>query len=212
MGAVIAIIFIWIVVTAFIIYFSGSKKPKSSVKNPKQILDEYDFQRQYIPVSLPTVPKRTPLPYVRREGLLNLSERQCYIKLMHIIPSGYIVIPQVVLTNLVNAKWNQWVKWYRGRRSKIDKKTVDFAVFSTPNLVPVLAIEYNWPTHNQPDRKERDEFVKKVLEDCGIGLYTITYNSVDYEKVKRDIYEYLHVATPNNTQERTYSEEEDLPF
>ncbi len=134
--------------------------------------------------------EKNVLPFKRKNFLLNIPERKFFEGLQQVIPSGYVVFPQIVLSNIV--KTNSSRKEFWTYQNKINRKTIDFVVFEEQYLKPVIAIEYNGKTHGRSDRKRRDEFVNKVLESAGIKSLRIEHRKdVDFEEVKNKINESL---------------------
>lgn len=84
--------------------------------------------------------------------------------------ADYYIIPQVLLSCLVDVDIPKDYFAYKGYRSKIDKKTIDFVLFDKVSFMPVLAVELDDYTHERPDRHGRDIFVNAVLEKVGIKI------------------------------------------
>lgn len=99
---------------------------------------------------------------------MSIPERQFYEKLIKLLPTWYVIYPQVVLSNIVSV--NSSRKTFRKRQNKINKKTVDFVIFEEPYIKPVAAIEYDGSTHQRKDRVQRDEFVNSVLSSAWIPI------------------------------------------
>ncbi len=73
-------------------------------------------------------------------------------------------------------------------QNRINRKILDFVVFERKNLAPVLAIEYDGPTHERSDRGERDQFIDHALEPANIKILHIQHrNNVDYENIGREV-------------------------
>ncbi len=85
----------------------------------------------------------------------------------------YYIIPQVLLSSLVDVDLPRHLYAYKGYRSKIDKKTLDFVLFNKVSFAPVMAIELDDYTHQRFDRKIRDEFVNAVMEKVGLKIERI---------------------------------------
>ncbi len=114
-------------------------------------------------------------PYHRRQYLMSAAEYDFFKVLQEAVHDSYYIVPQVVLSNLVDVNDNY--KWNKSFRSKIDKKTIDFVLFNKAGYTPYLAIELNDRSHLHSDRMERDEFVSEVLSTAGIKLITIPNSS-----------------------------------
>lgn len=82
---------------------------------------------------------------------------------------GLHVFTKVRLADLITPKGNnQKLFW------KIQAKHLDF-VICDENIKVKLIVELQDKSHNTPDRKERDEFVKQVLESCGYKIIQVYY-------------------------------------
>lgn len=116
---------------------------------------------------------RQTLPYRKRTYLMHEREKQVFLMLMTAIPSGYVLFPQVVISSIVQATGSSHTYWHY--QNQINKKTLDFVVFSLPDYVPVLAIEYDGHMHNTPKRQARDSFVNNVMLSVGIPILHISH-------------------------------------
>jgi len=131
-------------------------------------------------VVLPAIKKK--LPYEKKPFLLTIPERKFYETLLEVLPTGYTVFPQIVISSIAKTTSNNNFWFYQ---NKINKKVLDFVIFKKPYFQPVLAIEYDDKTHLMTDRNKRDEFVNRVLETSGIQILHIKYrNEFDISKVK----------------------------
>jgi len=122
--------------------------------------------------------ERERFPYKRKDFLLNTPEREFFESLQPIIPAGYIVFPQVLLSKIIkvsSSRKESFAYW-----NKINRKTVDFVVFEKQYLKPVIAIEYDGKTHNRKDRQTRDRFVNRALEVVGIEILHIKHQEGIY--------------------------------
>ena len=139
--------------------------------------------------------EKKPLPFKKKNFLLNIPERKFFEDLQQIIPAEYIVFPQIVLSNIVKVSSSRKEFWTY--QNKINRKTIDFVIFEKQYLKPVIGIEYDGKTHNRKDRQERDEFVNRILESAGIkSLHVKHQKNINFEEVKNKINELL-VPTKN---------------
>ena len=69
----------------------------------------------------------------------------------------------------VNSNSGTKRKWL----NKILAKHIDFVLCDPGNLQPIVCIELDDPSHNRPERIERDVFVNKAFESAGIPLLRI---------------------------------------
>ena len=119
------------------------------------------------------------------------SELQYFKVLQDKYGKDHYVIPQVVLSSIVDVdlpRTRRFYYAYKGYRSRIDKKTIDFVIFDKINFTPVLAIELDDPSHELLKRKERDAFVNGVTERVGLRIVHIkTAYSYDLEEALNSI-------------------------
>lgn len=126
------------------------------------------------------------LPYEKKEFLLNIPERKFFEGLQKIVSDKYFVFPQILLSSIIdtNAKGEERMAYW----NKINKKTIDFVIFSKPYLTPLLGIEYDGKTHKESNRKSRDEFVNNVLNSSGIKCLHIDHKkNIDFMDIKNEI-------------------------
>lgn len=110
----------------------------------------------------------TNLPYTRKDYFLTIPERQFFETLQSIVWDSHIIVPQVVLSSIIRTTSDKKSFWKR--QNRINKKTLDFVIFSKPYLQPLVAIEYDWITHEKKDRIERDSFVDATLKTSWIEI------------------------------------------
>ena len=133
-------------------------------------------------------PRKERYPYQKRKYLMSIPERKFYEELSRIIDtSKYVVLPQVPLSRVVEVKIRGKEFWRY--HNKINKKIIDFVVFSKPYYEPVLAIEYDDKSHEKKDRRKRDDFLNNVMSKSGITLLRVKYG----ERIKpEDFKTYLN--------------------
>ncbi|PJA90173.1 MAG: hypothetical protein CO137_00880 [Candidatus Magasanikbacteria bacterium CG_4_9_14_3_um_filter_32_9] len=124
--------------------------------------------------------------YERKSFLLSIPERRFFEKLQEIIPEGYVVFPQVLLSSIVYA--SSLKKDFWAHQNKINRKTVDFVIFEKEYLKPVIVIEYDGKSHEREDRQARDRFVDKVLEVSKIEIIHIKHRqNINFEEIEDKI-------------------------
>lgn len=111
--------------------------------------------------------------------LLTINEKNQFKKIIEWAkPRGLLVFTKVRLMDIVTPR-NE--NNYRTLHWKIQAKHVDFIICdSNIRIKGIIEIEDN--SHKAKDRKERDKFVKEVLESCGykyLQTYNITQNELD---------------------------------
>ncbi len=142
------------------------------------------------------VTEKEKLPYTKKQYLLNIAERKFYQWLITVLPPEYIVFPQMVISNIVKVHTDKTKDFWK-YQNKINRKTLDFVIFTRDKLQPVMAIEYDGKTHQLPERTERDLFVDKILETAGIGILHIRHEKfMDYRNIKKQILQSLKQYSP----------------
>ncbi len=128
------------------------------------------FLREFSATSSRPKPDAFGKMLYKQRRFLTKSELDFFRTLEAKYANEYYIVPQVPLSSIVDVDLPKKFYAYKGYRSKIDKKTLDFVLFEKVNLTPVLAFELDDYTHEREDRKVRDEFVNVVMEKVGIKL------------------------------------------
>jgi very-short-patch-repair endonuclease len=116
--------------------------------------------------------KRKPVfQYSRKDCVMTDAERECFTALVAELGTNYHFFPQVHLDSIVVPKSNGRNRLFAFRH--INQKSVDFVACDKRTLRPLIAIEVDDKTHNQPKRIERDREVERILADAGIPLVRI---------------------------------------
>ena len=99
-----------------------------------------------------------------------------FYKKIKVLEDHFKIVPQVNLGAIIN-KVSKIT--YRGELFR----NIDFAIFTKDYSKLLLLIELNDKSHNQEERKDRDQKVKKICKDAGIKLiffYTSYSNDKEY--------------------------------
>lgn len=178
--------FILILTTILILVF----KPKKKQEN-KTITTQTPVDRP-IPISKPEEKQNDYRNAYKAEYLLTINERNQYWKLRKWADSRkLIVFTKVRLLDLVSPRNNQ--RNYKTLLWKIQAKHVDFVICDISLKVKCI-VEIMDSSHNQPDRIERDRFVREVLNACGYSVvqtYNINPETLDrvcgfYKEIRHD--------------------------
>lgn len=166
----------YIILVAIIIYLVYSKRKSS--KNVKPISTEE--------TQLESINNAMPFEYTgkyQKKYLLTKNEYSEYKKLKEYANIRNLQIcPKVRLLDLIEPKRGE--PKYKTLFYKIQAKHVDF-VICDQNLYIKAIVELDDNSHNQTDRKTRDEFVDSVLKDVGytvIRTRSITETTLDVIK------------------------------
>lgn len=108
-------------------------------------------------------------PYVQRPALLTEVEQVLFKRLTSAFPD-HLVFCQVHLPRVleVRAKGADYWTWFNG----IKLLSLDYLV-CTPSMSPVLAIELDDKSHDQPDRKSADQRKTNALQAAGLRLVRV---------------------------------------
>jgi hypothetical protein len=148
------------------------------------------FAKFSVSISHVDIEKRVPeiqtLPYVKKKYLMTKAEWTFYQSLSRLIQDSYYIVPQVVLSSLVEVKKNE--HFFKTYNNKINKKKIDYVIFSKPYFNPILMIELDDITHNRHDRVERDVFVDAVASSSNLPIVHIkNTNMYDLSVIKEKL-------------------------
>jgi len=125
------------------------------------------------------------LPYKKKGELMTKAEKEFFDVLEKVVNNRYYIIPQVKISNLAIVSGTRNYKTYL---NKIDRKTVDFVLFDK-QFLPVVVIELDDSSHNNLSRKERDDFVDKIMNKVGLKIIHIkTACSYSQEEISKFIF------------------------
>lgn len=107
------------------------------------------------------------LPYERRRALLSRGEGAFFGPLCQAVAGRYLVMCKVRLADVVTCSSTDWRRGFGGA---ISQKHVDFVLCERGSTRFVIAIELDDRSHDRPDRRQRDEFLNRVLDASGVTL------------------------------------------
>ena len=107
----------------------------------------------------------------RAKSLLSAWEAKALVEIQADLPRGYHACPQVRLADAVEIVQRD-PALRRAALGRVAQKSVDFVVVDGQGRI-VLVIELDDRSHDQPDRRRRDEMVDAVLEHCAIPIKRI---------------------------------------
>ena len=107
-----------------------------------------------------------PPPFARRNFFFSAAERSFYEILCRLSPD-HTVFAKVRLADLVRVQASGREFWQRF--NSISAKHVDF-VLCDAQLAPIVAIELDDGSHDEPERLARDQFVDSVLESAALPI------------------------------------------
>lgn len=110
-------------------------------------------------------------PYQPRESLVTKTELKFYRALIKAAQDDFELFAMVRIADIlqVDPGLSNKRKWL----NPILAKHIDFVVCDQLTLKPLVCIEVDDPTHQRPERIERDVFVNKAFASAGIPLLRI---------------------------------------
>ncbi len=127
----------------------------------------------------------TQLPYVARGSLITKSELRFYKSLQKAVQDDFEIFAMVRIADLlrVESDTQNRRKWL----NKILAKHIDFVLCHPGTLEPRVCIELDDPSHNRPDRVERDIFVNQAFESAGLPLLRVPTQPAYKSREIRDL-------------------------
>ena len=125
----------------------------------------------FIAVLVRNARRKTPLTkysYTKKDFFMSRAEHECYDALIEAVGHDYYVFAQVHLPTIVNHK-TKGQSW-QGAFSHINRKSVDFVLCDKSYISSKLVIELDDKSHQEEDRKIRDEELERILSEAGIPL------------------------------------------
>ena len=104
------------------------------------------------------------LPYTLRESILTANEQAFYRELLKVTGDKLDVFTKVRVSDIFHV---QGGKGYQAALNRINSKHIDFLLCQPGSGKPVLAIELDDRSHNRASRRQRDEFINRLFEECG---------------------------------------------
>ena len=124
------------------------------------------------------------LPYRLRDDFLSPAEISFYHVLKNVVGEQGVICPKVRLADLFFvSNPNKNYSYF----NKIVSKHIDFVLCEPKTMRPLMAFELNDASHDQSNRKKRDNFVKHVFQDAHVPLLFLrakrTYNTQELAAV-----------------------------
>ena len=129
------------------------------------------------------IPIKKEYVYIKKSCAMTPSELSFY-KTLHEAINGCVIIPQAHLSMFLDheIKEQNW----KAAFARINGKSVDFLI-CTNDMKPLIAIELDDNTHNQPDRKTRDDFVNSIIANTNMPLLRFKAGEWNSEIIKHRI-------------------------
>lgn len=120
--------------------------------------------------------------YQLKSSLVTTTEQKYLSAIKSILPEGCLIQPQANLASFITRNDN-------ARFQNELYRNVDFLIMDI-HYKPMVIIEINDQSHLSPDRKERDEKVKKICEEAGIPIIKLwTSYGINTEYISKRINE-----------------------
>ena len=120
--------------------------------------------------------------YEAKQHLISPNEQKYYEAIRKCLSSNYHVFPQINLATIINK--TDGTPFHNELF-----RNVDFLITDT-DYKPLICIEINDKTHNNPKRRYRDAKVKTICEEAGIPLITFwTSYGVQLDYIEKRIFE-----------------------
>ena len=153
------IILILVIVALVITLIENKKKFQAAAQIPTEVPE---LQEDEIKIE--------KLPYIKK-NLMTKNEWAFYKQLKPIADKmNYTVICKTRVADLIDIQKGLSKSEWQTAFNQINKKHIDFILCKPENLLPVLLIELDDNSHDTEKRKERDEFIEKVLNLTGYKL------------------------------------------
>ena len=129
------------------------------------------------------VPAKKEYLYIKKSCAMTPNELSFY-KTLHEAVNGCVIIPQAHISMFLDhrIKGQNW----KAAFSRINGKSIDFLI-CTNDMKPLIAIELDDSTHNQPDRKTRDDFVNSIMTNTNMPLLRFKTGEWNSEIIKHRI-------------------------
>lgn len=129
---------------------------------------------------------RQPTPYSRRRRLVTRSELAFYRVLRDAVNNDWEIFAMVRIADLLSVP--KGADNHRSWLNKILSKHIDFIICDKDSLEVLAGIELDDPSHLQPTRMRRDNFVNAAFEDAGLPLLRIpTADAYDVTALRKKL-------------------------
>lgn len=135
-----------------------------------------------------TLPEK--LPYKKKDYLFSKAEHSFFEVLSLVLRDMNVhIFAKVRMSDLlfIGKGTDQWQKSW----NQIQSKHVDFVICDRVKVQPLVVIELDDSSHNQPKTMERDRFVNQAYHDAGLPLLRFpvkhAYTTADIETQIGDI-------------------------
>lgn len=122
--------------------------------------------------------QKQPKETYRKKYLLTKNEYSFYQKIKPTIKEHNLkILCKIRLADLIEPEPNKNQKEWYAAFNRIKSKHIDFAI-ATEDMNIIALVELQDSTHQNSDRKERDEFINNAVTNAGYTLLLV-YNNID---------------------------------
>lgn len=110
--------------------------------------------------------------YLKKERIMNKSEQAFFINLRKVLGDEYIVLSKVRIEDFVEVNKKNMSNFsnYWSLRGRIKSRHIDFLICDLANTKPLLAIELDGKSHNDAQRRSRDQFVDELYKAIDLPI------------------------------------------
>ncbi len=138
--------------------------------------------------------RRQSISYLKKDSVLTDSERAFYIVLKNIVGDDFLILSQVSLLEILAVPNGLSTSQRYSAKNKIQAKHIDFLLCEKESFRPLLVIELDGSSHENPRRILRDNFLKDALASAGLPFLPMPRSSrYDEVELSNRIHECLHV-------------------
>lgn len=147
------------------------------------------------------------MPYQKVGSLFTIAERSFLGVLIKSVGGDLNVFGKVRVADVITTAKGINASDRQHAFNKISAKHFDFVLCDKNNLTVLCVIELNDSSHETPDRKKRDKFLRRICSAANLPLLQVDAKRAYSIKSIRSIFaEFL----PENTQNKTPAEVKDL--
>lgn len=141
--------------------------------------------------------KKQDISYIKKNSVLTESERDFFIVLNKIIGNDFLILSQVSLMEILAIPNGLDKSQHYSAKNRIQAKHIDFLLCEKESTRPLLVIELNGSSHEEPNRILRDDFLKNALASAGLPFLQVPRAS-RYDEM--ELSNRIHDLLINNNQ------------
>ena len=143
------------------------------------------------PASVPPPDAKYKLGYKRVENIFTASERKFFAHLQQAIGKDFYIFAKVRVADVLLPQDSEKKGHWRGAFNRVACKHFDYVLCDTA-LNIIAAIELDDPSHQRPDRMERDRFIEWACKSAGVPLVRVkTAKEYDIKGLRKTILRHI---------------------